>query len=715
MDAKNVYSTVEVISTRVSNELGDFTAQEIGLRGATKQVERPRIGLKGTQSKNCLGNMVEGLREATTVVNVPNVTPQGDKISQDEWNQAFWYACGKFGVPMWTQSSGKFRTFYFVSQQMFDKLAAKWKDGSKFAAYAGLLFSDMDGSEAIHVTVANVGKASDGQDGNCAVAPSIWGNMACQFRLMRLDEDGMPIALGKGIAVPLAGVEGMMVNDTQIKWGVAGDYIVLKNKHVGAKPLKMWISAEPILMLQDKPEVRRFLAARTQRKVTECLSYLTDKNRVGLLKWLGGLSLDDSGGLESAKRAVIEALRSKLPWCEELENRITRFLIRLIAESIIPSGGIQGYASTLVISNKHGVDACDWESAKAIAFRIPVTGANAIIPLPKDPFVKGKGMVVTGNVAKLASGDADGDLLTIISDKEVVELFRKFLNNEIVSGLKPAKTRAKAALTVEFLEDTAIELVSNAWMVGALTIAGWKMAQIGDFKAASEMLDLANVQPMTAKWDICYDDMPFAQYVNSMYGEKRDDLKAISLQWRDKAAESREWSSPRSLAEAGIANPSSHLDCCWNAGVTAAQGWAGANPLKPLSLSRVARLAFGENGIVISGVNWREAREVIKLWGSYWSENIGSKSDHGEIYRQVAEWGRNAQRESVAALLVWRPKNPENNGFSLKWHAVFASGRAVDVLGFDDAVKAAITELNQSKAGLERQLVLVEALLNTVQ
>ena len=64
-----------------------------------------------------------------------------------EWQQAFWYARSEFGVPVWTQSSLKSKTFYFISKEMFEKITGKWdrvKDGAKFAAYVGLLFSEMD-------------------------------------------------------------------------------------------------------------------------------------------------------------------------------------------------------------------------------------------------------------------------------------------------------------------------------------------------------------------------------------------------------------------------------------------------------------------------------------------------------------------------------------------------------------------------------------------
>jgi hypothetical protein len=249
-------------------------------------------------------------------------------------------------------------------------------------------------------------------------------------------------------------------------------------------------------------------------------------------------------------------------------------------------------------------------------------------------------------------------------------------------------------------------------MVGALTIAGWKMVQEGDNKVASMFLDWANVEPMTYKHQICYNGIEFHEFVGAEYGKYRDDLKAVKLQWRDKAQESRDWKGPRDLAKAQISKPRSHLDVAWNSAVNAAQKWAAANPLKPLSLASIARLAFGESGIVIPGSAWREAREMISWWGQYWSENTGNKGDHSVAYQHAAEWGRNASREAKAAMLLWRPKNPENSGFNLKWHT---GSVCCDVLGMNEDVAEAVKALRNKKQDLERMVALVEALLETIQ
>ena len=215
------YPVVEIVSNKVSNELGDFAVQKVAARGTTLKAARPRIGLVDTQTKRCLANMVAGLAAATTIVHIPDVTPKGERLDMSEWMEAFWFACGEFGVPMWTQSGLKAKTFYFVRQEMFKKLASKWniaKDGPKFAAYGGLLFSEMDSdSEALEVELKSIAKPSNGEDGNCVVNPDVWGLKACQFRLVRLDgRDGLPIALGKGIGVPVKGTKSIKLNSTHV-------------------------------------------------------------------------------------------------------------------------------------------------------------------------------------------------------------------------------------------------------------------------------------------------------------------------------------------------------------------------------------------------------------------------------------------------------------------------------------------------------------------
>jgi len=687
----------EVVVTRTESELlGEVCDFSEEARGYTRTALLKGGAVRGNArlseiGRRCLANAVPGLRDDCTIVHIPMTDIGGKRLGAAETMQAFWWACSRYGVPLWTQSGVKSRTFVFVRQDSFDALSAgfdKATDGPRFASYASLIFSEVTGSPATF-EIESVEPPADGEDGN-----SISGfvSSSVQFRAMKLD-DGKLAGVAKGVFVPLKDATLCSLNETQVKFGSAGSWLVATNSAVSAKPLRQWISCEPIVLLRDEPEVRDFLCARVRDEVADYLSLLTEERRVDLLARLRGLEVDDDFSLVASQRAVIEALRSPLPLnCPEVEGRVTRFALKEICTQIIPSGGIWGWSSLLVQSDDHGVGRCAWKDAKAFALRIPCTGADAIIPLPKNPFVKGKGMVVTSEVAKSVSGDSDGDRLIVVTDRRVVSLFRKYLNNEIVSGLKPSKTRAKAPLTPTYLEDTALSLMENAWHVGALTTGGWKAAQMGRWDLASRLLELANVEPMTLKWDIRFDGTTFPLYVERTLAEVRDDLAGVALQWRDMGIASGSWKSPRQLAHAHIDAPLSHIDACWNAGVEAAREWDEQNPLAPLSIHTIARLVFSQTGRVIPGSAYREMRSVVSRWGEYWAGALGESegdpgADHSAIFREVAEWGRGASKEAIAALLAWRPRDPERTGFNLKWHAVFGTGRATEVMGYHKAVK----------------------------
>ena len=108
---------------------------------------------------------------------------------------------------------------------------------------------------------------------------------------------------------------------------------------------------------------------------------------------------------------------------------------------------------------------------------------------------------------------------------------------------------------------------------------------------------------------------------------------------------------------------------------------------------------------------------MIEDWGKYWTSvhEAGSmQADHSEIYRLATHWGKYASRESIAALLVWRPKSPETTGFGLKWHAVFGAGRAVEVIGLHPIVAEAIKAMRGEQQDLQRQEALVDALLSSI-
>lgn len=65
----------------------------------------------------------------------------------------------------------------------------------------------------------------------CAVSTRMYGNKTVPFRALKdRERDGRPLGLGKGIMSPVLGAcDVPALNDSQIKWGKAGKYIILNN------------------------------------------------------------------------------------------------------------------------------------------------------------------------------------------------------------------------------------------------------------------------------------------------------------------------------------------------------------------------------------------------------------------------------------------------------------------------------------------------------
>lgn len=693
-----IYKKVEfVVNPERDNGQGFVFGQDVN-PGTTLADQRKLTGKRRAAmildreiEKNCAANYVPGLVDATTIVHIPTQDSCGEAIPSERWNALFLQASALYGVPMWTQSSIKSTTFYFVKPEMFEKLADEYDRttmGHRFAAYSGLLFSEMTDDKPLTFNVPEIkpeGEANDGIDGNCLVNKAVWGERSQQFREWRFNPvTGMPNSYGKGIALPKTGVVGMELNASQVKMGAEpGTHLVLRNKDLNGKQHRVWISAEPILILKNVRPVRRFLMRRVMTEVAKLVALLSEEHRVDLLRMLGGLKITDDGQLEEAQRAVIDMLRSNIPWCAEVEQRITRFMIRLITRKIVPSGGIYGWSSLLVISNEHGVAPCTWADAKCFAIRIPTTGAFAIVPLPKNPYKENLGNVVTAEVAMLVSGDGDGDELVIVTDPYVVDLFRKYLNWDLVGGLKPEKDKYISELNAETMQDVAMEQVANAWMVGTLTTKAWTLIEEGQFQDASLFLEAANIEPMTYKHKVTLYGKPFKTYVYDLL-RKYKDLE-VDLEWRDRAIRSEAWRSIRAMSDEMIEKPKGLVGFLWNAGVAAVSRWSRQNPMQQLSLSRIQRLIFAESGREIPGVAYREMREIVTRWGKFWADHIDKDGnvvgdDIDDIYDDVRKWSEGASDLAKAALLAWRPKN--GDGFGLKFQAIFARGDGVRLLGY---------------------------------
>lgn len=689
-----MFKVAEITSTSVAPELGGGVIGKESALGTTAQSKVRVTRMK----KNFAANSCERLNPDTVrFVSIPDHTVEGDKLSLEEWQSLFWQASDDNWVWMWTQSGIKSRSFVQVRRDAFEAWADRFdrqNDAERFAAYAALAFSDVTDTEPLKASV-EIAEPADGKDGNNYVPPAAFGSESMQFRAVEVI-DGLPGAIAKGIGTPYSFSNSFEMDTNQVKiGGSVGDQVTLdlyRNAGVSARRKRTWISSEPTLMLRDNQEVRDFLAASTARAVNEWVTLLEDGRRVDLLKKLGGLHVDENGQLETALRAVIEALRSNLPMCQEVESRIARFAVREITQKIIPSGGIFGWSSLLVISDEYGAEACEWEHAKCFAFRMPVTGSDAIVPLAKDPYVKGIGYVVHSSVAQQMSGDADGDRMVVVKGP-AVGLFRTHLNTEIVSGLKPEKAKANSPLTAERLEELALEIISQDWLVGALTVAGWKFAQSGNFEAASKSLELANIAPMLSKHHVEIEGRDFADYAASFLWQHKDGLNGTTLEWRQAGKAAQGWASLRELAGVKV-DVNSHIDYTWNVASRVVETWCAEHPNRPLGMARTGKLVLGQTGLHIPASAAREKARIVKLWGSYWS-NWFQMHDAGEVnwdahetlLEQVRSWGNEASVEALAALMTWTPSSGRSTGFFIKWIALFSTGRAHEVLGYHEQVQ----------------------------
>lgn len=711
--AQCVVAAEEAATQWVATEIGDFPGTRHCPLGTTAQANGQwRVPVMESQVKGNLANFAPKLRGNYRIISVPSIALDGTKLDNTERAAALHAALNQGGerwVPIVTMSGLKSGSVYAIPES----LAKEWwkamglnlaKDGRKFAVYAGLVFSEIAAPPVAFRNIT-VTAAPDGKDGGCnsAILPTMadwWhGHRGGQFRAVEL-YDGFPVTMAKGVISKFKhGPAQPALNDTQVKLGksakvgATADFIIAPTD-VDSRLSRSWISAEPIVSLQDRPAVRQFLAAKVKAVVAEMLSLVTPQRRAELLDRLGGVRLNEMGDIEAERRAILDLLASNIPWCEEIETRITRFLLREITQHVVPSGGIEGKRSIIVTSDAFGAKVVPLSEAKAIAFRLPHNGPENTVGLDRDPYVKGVGMVLTAEAVALTDGDGDGDLVIVITDPEVVSLFARFTNWELKGEYKPAKSRIEAELSADALEDFVTQQWAEAWWVGGLTVASWKLAQAGDMRQAARLGTLAKLAPMAMKHHMVIEGAKFADVVSREYGAVSEELKKIKLNWHDATNKASEWKSPRQLAGAEV-EVQSHLDACWNAAVEAGKEWAKSNPMKPLSMTTVRRLTFEHSGRP-SSADMMEARRFYMRWGQYWAQWFQATKGKGRpgykhpIYTEAREWARNATVGALAAMLQIMPKDPSKDGFGVKFHTVFAAGRGNEVLGYHpDVIKMA--------------------------
>jgi hypothetical protein len=613
-------------------------------------------------------------------------------------------------VPLWTQSSGKSATFYLVPEPVFEKLASRFNrdtDAETFAACVGLLFSDVTSEPVVEVP-AVWGKAEHGEDGNGTIARKLWGRHTRQFRAVALDSEGWPILLGKGTLSPVKKLDrsgACYLNDSMIKWAHpnidAGETILLARTVVDDRPIKIPVTWELIQLLKDVPEVHAILEKRTKEASAQLLRLVQAGNELELLKRLGQLKMED-GELRPADRNVLSALRSNFPWCRELEERLGRIFVRELTEKIAVSGGLWGWGYLAIQHNQIGEKPCSWEEAKCFAFRLPLTSGANLVPFRRDP----KGKVHPEAMARM-DGDSDGDRVVVISDPEIVNLVR---NHRLgfVAPHKPKKERHHSPLTSERMRSLAVTVISDAPLMGCLTLRQHGLLTAGLLEEAAWAGWLAQMSPMLIKWQVQYQGRDIRRV---MWDEVRKGLP--NPHWREMQARAKEMNTPRDLVDLHIAEPESLIDRTWNWMIAAVQEWDRANPHKPLSLPSVAKAAWRvRKDLKIGGHALRWRIEVVRTWGRYWAEHYGEPVDHSAIYRWAKEVGESATIDQLVAMLLWRPTTGRS-GFALKW-AVMGT-RWEDVLGYRPEVAAYV--LNRLSGGDPmaqlRVAQLVEAVLES--
>jgi hypothetical protein len=657
-------------------------------------------------SRRCLANLCnEELTESTVIVTLVGCDQYGIRVPPAELRKMLYFATlclsdeGVEYVPLWTQSSGKSNTFYEVPAPVFEKLASRFDrsvDAEKFAAYIGLLFSEVTDS-ALTVVPAKWSEPQHGEDGNGIISPKLFGSRKThQIRAVVLDLDRWPLLVGKGILTPVValGDDECYLNDTQIKWAhesVAEDMpLFIAKTAVNDKPGKQSVSFEFVQLLKDVQEVWDVLKERTQEATLELLDLIREGNEVKLLRRLGSLSTNEDGQLLPADRNAISALRSNVPMCAELEQRLGRVFVRELAEKVFVSAGIFGRSYLAIQHDKLGARPMTWaeadahpERVKCLAFRMPLTSDANVVPFSK---ALKNGLVHPDAMARM-DGDSDGDRIVVIDDAEIVQLFIKHRIGFTVDH-KPEKARNESPLAAERMFDLAVQAMADGVYMGALTMRAHNLLAEGKLGLAAWCGWLAQMSPMLLKWDIMIEGVPARAWM-----ALEMDNGIGQAQWKEKQRDASKCNSPRELYNLGIRSPQSIIDWCWNWGIQAVRAWHKTNTLKPLVLPSVARLAWEANpGLEIGGREVRWRRALVAKWGKYWTENYGDrKMSHSALYQELEEIGEKASVAELAALLLWKPKPKETDtkprtGFALKWHVMGTQWERV--LGLRESVQA---------------------------
>jgi hypothetical protein len=632
----------------------------------------------------------------------------GNRLSEDHWIEAYYTGLHSFDremTPLWTQSGVKNGTFILVPTAIFAKLGRRFdleRDGYIFGAYIGLLFSDLAPLGVVRAPAVWT-EPLYGEDGIGYIsreeAIRAWGDAnARQVRIIVLDDDGYPKLLGKGVLLPIAELDGatnpVRLNSTLVKWhsGVnANDEVLIAPTPVVDRPIKMGITWELLSMLKNTDEVHTVVREYAVKEAHKLCSMMSDDNRVPLLKRLGQLHIDRvTGTLVKSDRNILSLVRSAMPWCSEMEERLGRFSITELVGTIAPSGGVYGTAYMALQNDKYGARPCEWtDSVRCVVSRLPATSMDNVVPFSR---VLRNGSV-TSDVMRRLGGDSDGDFVIVISDPKIVDLFIRH-HLDYHAGIKPEKKRGIAPVSRSFQIENAIQVHRDGGLIGRLTMVAHYLLMQGDYDASALCGNLAQAMPMLAKYpDMLVNGKPLREAVAPFLG-----IKVEGLHWRDMQKEARQCSSPRELGTLHIPEPKSIIDHAFNWMTAGVRKWADENPLKDLRLPQASSLAFkvhpmSDLRISQQDVEWR--KKVVSLWGRYWQESYGKETSHAPWFQVIKALGAQAPLSRLVATLRWSPRRG-GSGFALKYHLM--GTRWEELVGLHPSVATWLEDTNEQTA-----------------
>jgi len=722
----HTYKSIELL---VVGDMDSLVA-EYAPKGARNARENSRMQRYITmeEKRECLAAHVRWLDDSV-FVSVPHTDTAGVAIEPATYN-ALLVAAQADGVLVATQSGEKNGNYIRLSMRSFKRLARMWEGdrGPKFLQAVGLLFSTMtDGTATIvRAQVITPGHEYDrGQDGN-GMMPKSMARMSMQIRAM---VQGDPTKVVKGILSPTSPDGNVWIHHSQLKGTWNGEteveLLVLFNHGVSSERLSQkgslrkrlsWLSSEVTALLENTHEVRREAALRVRNEVHALVALMQEDHRVEFLERHAGLMVDNDGSLEEARSAAIDILRTPIPMCTEIEALLGRFAIPEIVQ-IAHGAGIRTMVSLIVQDDRYGVKPLSQEEALKLRsegkkvwtlYRVPTTGAQAVVFFAKNPYKKGIGYVVHSDAAGLMDGDSDGDVAFMILSQDHTDWIMHNLNMELSGTGKPQKNpKPDMPITPDAIIEFWMNMVANHPLVGRATTLGWRLIRDGRFDDARLALTAANAAPMLSKHNVDIHGESIANIVNRLAREERNRSpkdatgKAIiaPLNWREFKVYSKTLTLVRQF-HGWESKVESVLDACVNGAAYIVGEWHEAHPVQGLTAARTARLVFAQNGTVLPGWAIRNAAQIRKVWGDYWMEHsrevngerVFDAIDHSKIYNTIRELGSVAEVETLAALLTYQGQYGES--MSLKFTAIFDTHRGVEVLGLHPDVQSALVAKN---------------------